>query len=53
LNADGGYCGATIPCEQGHAAQFVDYREKKLLTVLALQRNLCFDICFGQFFTSM
>lgn len=34
LNADGGYRGATIPCEQGHAAQFVDYREKKLLTVL-------------------
>jgi hypothetical protein len=35
LNADaGGYLGATIPCEQGRTAQFVDYREKTLLTVL-------------------
>jgi hypothetical protein len=35
LNADdGGYRGATVPCEKGHSAQFVDYREKKLLTVL-------------------
>jgi hypothetical protein len=35
LNAgDGGYRGAAIPCEQGHIAHFVDYREKKLLTVL-------------------
>lgn len=35
LNVDGGgYRGAVIPCEQGHSAQFVDYREKKLLTVL-------------------
>jgi hypothetical protein len=35
LNADGGgHCGAVISCEKGHAAQFVDYREKTLLTVL-------------------
>lgn len=35
LNADsGGYRGATIPCQQGHTAQFVDHREKTLLTVL-------------------
>jgi hypothetical protein len=35
LNADnGGYRGATIVCEQGHSPQFVNYREKKLLTVL-------------------
>jgi len=35
LNADGGgYRGVTIPRDEGHTAQFVDYREKKLLTVL-------------------
>ena len=35
LNVDGGgHRGAAISCEQGHFAQFVDYREKKLLTVL-------------------
>jgi hypothetical protein len=35
LNADGGgHCGAVIPCEKSHAAAFVDYREKKVLTVL-------------------
>ncbi|MBV5323628.1 ISKra4 family transposase, partial [bacterium] len=35
MNADGGgYRGLTIPCEEGQAAQFVDYRDKKLLTVL-------------------
>ena len=35
LNADdGGHCGAVIPCEKGHTAAFVDYREKKVLTVL-------------------
>lgn len=35
LNADGGEChGAGIPCEKGHTALFVEYREKKLLTVL-------------------
>jgi hypothetical protein len=34
VNADSGYRGLTIPCDEGHTAQFVDYREKKLLTVL-------------------
>ena len=35
LNADGGdYRGAVIPCKKGHPAVFVDYREKKLLTVV-------------------
>lgn len=35
LNADGGcHHGAGIPCEKGHTALFVDYREKTLLTVL-------------------
>ena len=35
LNADGGgNRGAFITYKQGHSAQFVDYREKKLLTVL-------------------
>lgn len=35
LNADGGgYRDIKIPCEEGHTAHFVDYREKKLLTVL-------------------
>ena len=35
LNADGGgHCGAVIPCEKSHEAAFVDYREKKVLTVL-------------------
>jgi len=36
LNADGGdYRGPHLPCGQGHQAQFVDYREKEVLTVLA------------------
>ena len=34
LNADSGIHGATIPCEKGHSALFVDYREKKLLTIV-------------------
>ena len=34
LNADNGYRGSAIACESGHAAVFVDYREKKLLTIL-------------------
>jgi len=35
LNSDGGdYRGASISNKEGHTAQFVDYREKKLLTVL-------------------
>ena len=35
LNADGGdYRGRSIPCENGHAYEFVEYREKSVLTVL-------------------
>ena len=34
LNADNGYRGYVIPCEKGNTAVFVDYREKKLLTVV-------------------
>lgn len=35
VNADGGgYRGATIACGQGHEGEFVDYRQKQLLTVL-------------------
>jgi len=35
INADGGgYRGVAIACEKGNTAVFVDYREKKLLTVL-------------------
>jgi Uncharacterised protein family (UPF0236) len=36
LNADGGgYRGAQVDCGRGHAAQFIDYRPKQLLTVLS------------------
>ena len=35
LNADGGgHRGSAISCDKGHTALFVDYREKKLLTVV-------------------
>jgi hypothetical protein len=34
LNADDGGRCAAITCERGHTAIFVDYREKKLLTVV-------------------
>jgi len=35
VNADGGdYRGRTIPCEKGHSYEFIEFREKKLLTVL-------------------
>ena len=35
INADGGgHRGAAIPCQKGHTAAFVDYREKNVLTVL-------------------
>jgi hypothetical protein len=35
VNADGGdYRGRTIPCGNGHLYEFVEFREKKLLTVL-------------------
>jgi len=36
LNADdGGYQGASISCAKAHAARFVEYRKKKLVTVLS------------------
>ena len=35
VNADkGDYRGRVIPCEKGHGYEFVEYREKSLLTVL-------------------
>jgi hypothetical protein len=35
VNADGGdYRGRTIPCDKGHQYEFLEYRDKKLLTVL-------------------
>ena len=35
VNADGGdYRGRTILCENGHQYEFIEYRDKKLLTVL-------------------
>jgi hypothetical protein len=35
VNADGGdYRGGTIPCENGHRYEFVEFRDKRLLTVL-------------------
>ena len=34
LNVDGGHRGPAISCQNGHPAVFVDYREKKLLTVV-------------------
>ena len=36
VNSDGGgHQGAHIDCSQGHQAEFVDYRRKKIITVLA------------------
>ena len=36
LNADsGGHCGPRLDCGHGHQAEFVDYRSKQVLTVLA------------------
>jgi hypothetical protein len=35
VNADGGdYRGRTIPCEKDHQYEFIEFRDKKLLTVL-------------------
>ncbi len=35
INSDGGdYRGRTIPCEKGHPYKFIEFRDKKLLTVL-------------------
>jgi hypothetical protein len=37
INADGGdYRGRAIPCGKGHQYEFVEYRDKNLLTVLGL-----------------
>ncbi len=37
INADGGdYRGRSIPCGKGHQYEFVEYRDKNLLTVLGL-----------------
>jgi len=35
LDADSGHQGSRIPCGQGHAAEFVDYRSKEVVTVLS------------------
>jgi len=35
VNADGGdYRGRMIPCDKGHQHEFIEFRDKKLLTVL-------------------
>lgn len=37
LNSDGGdYKGRSLPCDKGHVFEFIEYRDKKLLTVLGL-----------------
>ena len=37
VNADGGdYRGSRIPCEKGHQYKFIEFRDKKLLTVLGI-----------------
>ncbi len=37
INADGGdYRGRALPCGKGHQYEFVEYRDKNLLTVLGL-----------------
>lgn len=35
LDADNGHRGPRVPCDQGHAAEFVDYRSKDVETVLS------------------
>jgi len=49
LNADGGgYRGARLACAQGHQAEFVDYRRKEVLTVLApVQVQRAYYHCAG------
>jgi hypothetical protein len=34
LAQDSGYRGRTLPCEDGHGYEFIEYRDKALLTVL-------------------
>ncbi len=47
INQDGGdYRGRTLPCDQGHAYEFVEYRDKEVLTVLgpvAVNRAYYYD----------
>lgn len=47
LNADGGdYRGRTIPCDKGHNFEFIEYRDKTLLTVLGkvkVKRSYYYD----------
>lgn len=47
INRDGGdYRGRTISCEKGHAYEFVEYRDKEVLTVLgpvAVKRAYYYD----------
>ena len=47
INADGGdYRGRTLPCAQGHEYEFVEYRDKALLTVVgpvSVRRAYYFD----------
>jgi hypothetical protein len=47
LNADGGdYRGRTLACAQGHAYEFVEYRDKELVTVVgpvSVRRAYYFD----------
>ena len=35
LDADSGHRGPRVPCGKGHAAEFVDYRSKEVVTVLS------------------
>lgn len=35
LDADNGHRGSRVPCDQGHAAEFVGYRSKEVETVLS------------------
>jgi hypothetical protein len=35
VNLDGGYLGPRVECRQGHAAEFVDYRSKGIITVVS------------------
>jgi len=51
LNADKGYRGSRIDCPQGHRAEFVDYRSKRLVTVLSpveVERAYYHCGCCGQ-----
>ena len=46
LNADGGgYQGSGLRCGQGHGARLVEYREKRLVTVLVRGRPSSLLLC--------